>query len=798
MIGKQLGRYQVLEEAGAGGMGTVYRAHDGRLDRDVALKILNPAAVGGDQGRARFRKEAVALARLNHPNIGAIYDFDTQEGIDFLVMEYVAGPTLGARIASGFLPEKQAATLGLQIASALEEAHSHGVIHRDLKPGNVMLTPKGTAKVLDFGLAKLLHPVGDEGVTQDVTATRGALGTPAYMAPEQFTGEEVDSRIDIYALGLILYEITTGRRAFQEKSAPRLVQAILQRPPVSPRAIEGSLSPEFERIVLKCLEKDPQDRYQSARELEVDLRRLASPRTETVAEPVALPPRSRKKLWYALAAGVAVAAAVAAAALLLFRSGTAPLPAARPAGQAIHSIAVLPLENLSGDPHQLYFADGMTDELITTLSEIGGLRVIARTSVMRFRNTTEPVARIAKDLGVSAIVEGTVLSAGGEVRISAQLIQPSTDENLWAESYDGNLKDVIALQNRVAGDIARQIRAQLEPDVQARLGSAKAVDPRAFEAYLKGRYYSQMVNREGALVGLNYLQQAVKDDPKYAQGYAGLAQAYVEAAGDGWMDQEEGLRKAKAAAQAALAIDPNQAGAYAALAFIDQTRWDWSQAEADFQRALALDPGDAGAREWHSFMLVEIGRTEEAVAEAKRAARLDPLSALAGAYVGQILYWARQYPEAGEALRKTLAANPSYFAAEYRAGTVEVEEGNLAEGIAMLEKANALVSGNEDALAALTFAYARAGKRAEAQRTFGALKRGPAGIPPSPYFLALAELGLGEKDQAIASLELAYQRHDLLLPLIRPEPMFDGLRSDPRFQALLAKMGLLGGTSLEH
>lgn len=790
MIGKQLGRYLVLEEAGAGGMGTVYRAHDERLDRDVALKVLNPAAVGGSQGRARFRKEAVALARLNHPNIGAIYDFDTEEGIDFLVMEFVPGPTLAARIVSGCLPEKQAATLGLQIASALEEAHSHGVIHRDLKPGNVMLTPKGAAKVLDFGLAKLLHPAESESVTQDVTASHGALGTPAYMAPEQFTGHAVDPRTDVYALGLVLYEMATGRRAFQEKSAPRLVQAILQQPPVSPRAIEGNVSPEFERIVLKCLEKDPEVRYQSARELEVDLRRLVSPRTETVTAPVAVPRRTWKKLRYAVAVGVVVGAV--AAALLLLRPRIASPPAAQP---AIRSIAVLPLENLSGDPHQQYFADGMTDELITTLSQIAGLRVIARTSVMRFRNTTQPVARIARELGVSAIVEGTVLSAGGEVRISAQLIQPSTDENLWARSYDGSLKDVISLQNRVARDIASQIRAQLEPDVKARLASAKTVDPQAFEAYLKGRYYSDMLNRDSALLGLQYLQQAVKDDPKYAQGYAGLARSYVEAAGDGWMDQAEGLRKAQAAAQEALTLDPNQAGAYAALAFIDQTRWDWGQAERDFERALALDPGDAGARQWHSYMLAEIGRTDQAVAEAKRAAQLDPLSAIANAYVGQILYWARRYPEAGEALRKTLATNPNFFAAEYQAGAVAVQEGKLAEGIAMLEKANAMVSGNEYSLATLTFAYARAGKRAKAQRAFNALKRGPGGIPPSPYFLALAELGLGNKDQAMASLELAYQRHDILLPLIRPEPMFDGLRSDHRFQALLTKMGLPKQTS---
>jgi serine/threonine protein kinase/tetratricopeptide (TPR) repeat protein len=793
MIGKRLGRYLVLAEAGAGGMGTVYRAHDERLDRDVALKILNPAALGGEQGRARFRNEAVALARLNHPNIGAVYDFDSHEGVDFLVMEYVDGQTLAARVVQGCLTEKEAGTLGMQIASALEEAHRNGVIHRDLKPGNVMLTPKGGAKVLDFGLAKLLGPPGSLSATLDLTATSAAIGTPPYMAPEQLTGAPVDARTDIYALGLILYEMVTGRRAFREELATMLVDAILHRAPVSPRAIQDTISPEFERIVMKCLEKDPDDRYQSARELEVDLRRLVAPRSGSLTAPIPIPRRSRNKLWYAVA-GAAGATALAA---LLFFLWPRLSPRIAP-DTAINSIAVLPLENLSHDPGQQYFADGMTDELITTLSQIGGLRVIARTSVMHYKDTSEPVARIAKELGVAAVVEGTVLSADGEVRITAQLIQPSTNENLWAQSYDGRLKDVIALQNQVARDIARQIRAKLQPDVQARLASNKTVNPQAFQAYLKGRYYRAILNPQAARTSLRYYQESVKEDPNYAEAYASLAEEYVTTANNGWMDQEEGLREGEVAAQEALARDPNQARAYLALSMIAGSKWDWAAAERDWQRVLALNPGYARAWEWHSYMLAETGRIDQAVKEAEHAADLDPLSPLVTFNTGQILYWARSYQQASAELQKIIAANPNFFVADYYAGCIDLQEGKLADGIRKLERANSLAPGEPTTLATLVFAYAHAGERPKAESAFEELRRGPGGVPASPYLLALAELGLSEKDKAIASLELAYQQRDIKLPLMLPEPLFDSLRSDPRFQAILAKMGLPVRTSTEN
>src|SRR5712692_7231452 len=410
MIGQTLGHYRILEQIGAGGMGVVYRAHDERLDRDVALKILPASALADEAARRRFRKEALALAKLTHSNIAHIYDFDTQDSTDFLVMECVPGQTLAQKLNAGSLPEKEVAALGGQIAAALEEAHERGVIHRDLKPGNILVTPKGQAKVLDFGLAKLLRPQGDAQATQTFSETQGVAGTLPYMAPEQLRSEALDGRTDIYALGCVLYEMATGRRAFPEDTAPRLTDAILHQTPVQPRAISARVSSQLEAIILKCLEKDPETRYQSAKELAVDLRRLGTPSATTI---VAARPAIARVGWRKLAIGGASAIAVAGL-LAAFNVGGVRerLLGKSSATPQIRSLAVLPLENFSRDPEQEFFADGMTEQLITDLAQISALKVVSRTSVMRYKGSAKSLPEIARELSVDGIVEGSVQHSG--------------------------------------------------------------------------------------------------------------------------------------------------------------------------------------------------------------------------------------------------------------------------------------------------------------------------------------------------------------------------------------------------
>ncbi len=522
MIGKTLSHYRIVEKIGAGGMGEVYRARDEHLGRDVALKVLPAGTLGDEHARKRFRKEAQALSKLSHPNIATVHDFDTQDGTDFLAMELVEGVTLSDKLAAGALSEKEITRLGMQLAEALEEAHERGVVHRDLKPGNVMVTAKGQAKVLDFGLAKLVRPdvASATAPTESFTETQAAAGTLPYMAPEQLRGETVDARTDIHALGAVLYEMATGQRPFQERLATALVDDIMHKPPPLPGRLKPDLSPRLEEIILKCLEKEPERRYQSAKEIAVDLRRLGVPSTAVRAE--ARPGPQRKAVWVVGLTVVALAAVLVGLNVGKLRErllgGAAP-------GQ-ITSLAVLPLENLMGDSEQDYFVDGMHDELIANLAKIGALTVISRTSAMRYKGTDKSLPEIARELGVDAVIEGTVRRAGNQVRITVQLIEAATDKHLFAESYQRELRNILALQSEVAQAIAREIKVAVTPEEEARLARARTVNPEAYEAYLKGRYQLSKSTEDPTKKGMEYFRRAIEIDPGYAPAYAGLADAY--------------------------------------------------------------------------------------------------------------------------------------------------------------------------------------------------------------------------------------------------------------------------------
>jgi TolB-like protein/predicted Ser/Thr protein kinase len=510
ILGRTISHYRIIEMVGAGGMGVVYRAHDEHLDRDVALKFLPPGALGDEDARKRFRTEALILAKLNHPNIATIHEFVTQDGTEFLVMEYLSGKSLAQERAGEAWPEKQLVVLSSQIAQALQEAHERGVIHRDLKPGNVMITPKGLAKVLDFGLAGHCRPV-NETTTVDGREPRLVAGTEPYMAPEQLLGDSMDARTDVYGLGALMYQLATGQRPFRDEISARLTDAILHQPPASVRSLNPASSPELERIVMKCLEKEPENRYQSAKELDVDLRRMQMPSSSgTIAGNA---PRRLSQRWK-IAAVVVCAAILVAAIWTGIRRYIHTAVSTQPV--QIQAVAVLPLENLSGDPEQDYFAEGMTEELITQLAQIGALRVISRTSVVPYQGSRKPLSEIAKELGVDAVVEGSVMRSGDRVRINAKLIQASTDKSLWAKGYDRDLTDVLGLQAEVARDIAQEIRIELTPQEQVRLTKSARVSPDAHDAYLKGRYHWNKGTEEQYQQAQKYFQQAIEIDPDYA------------------------------------------------------------------------------------------------------------------------------------------------------------------------------------------------------------------------------------------------------------------------------------------
>ena len=776
---KILGHYRLVEKIGEGGMGEVYRAWDERLERDVAVKVLPPGTLTDESSRKRFRKEALSLSKLNHPSVATIHDFDTEGGVDFLVMEYIPGVTLSERLAQGPVPEKEITWLGQQLAEGLAAAHEHGVIHRDLKPGNLRITRDGRLKILDFGLAKLLPPTTGELPTETCSQTEALAGTLPYMAPEQLRGEPAEARSDVWAAGVVLYEMATGQRPFHENAPTATAAAILHIPAIPPGRLAHHLSPHLENIILKCLEKDPENRYQSAKDLLIDLRRSA------VAIPHAeIKHRARWRLKPSLSAGI-----VAAILALIFLVGMR-TRSTKPGAQRIASLAVLPLENLSHDPDQEYFADGMTEELITDLSKIGALRVISRTSVMRFKGVSRPLPEIAGELNVEGIIEGSVRRAGDRIRITAQLVGTAPERHLWAGNYEGDLRDILALQSRVAQEISREVNVTLTQQDQQRLSTARAVKPEAYEAYLKSVHYLESGDPEVEKKGVAYLQEAIAKDPSYAPAYVELAYSYMLSV-SGFQVPEDSLPKAKVAALKALEIDSSLAEAHAMLArvvFIYDH--DWRTAEIELRRAVELNPASARAHYWLGYTLLALGRSTEALSEIQRAHELDPLAQDTNLALGMTFFLAGQNDRAIEQYRRIMELDPhSGWPHVYLAWSYQ-KKGMHAEAIAEVEKALADSSSNTQWVANLALAYALAGRKAEARNVMAELDRLSHREYVSSYDRAIVYAALREKESAFAALEKAFEEHSERIVWLRADWRFQTIHSDPRFQGLLQRVGL--------
>lgn len=789
-VNKHLSHYVILEKIGSGGMGTVYRARDEHLHRDVAVKALPKGALADDQARKRFRREALALSRLNHPNIETVHDFDTHEGTDFIVMEYIPGVTLQGRLTVGPLPETEILGLAEQLLEGLEAAHAQGVIHCDLKPANLGIMPDGRLKILDFGIAKLLKPINST-VHVDVSAeTFVSAGTPPYMAPEQLRGDEVDRRADIYGFGAVLYEMATARRPFPQKSALALADAILRRDVEPVRVLNPAVSQGLERMILKCLEKQADNRFQSAGEALVAVRRLAA---EQAAASVGTDRKPRAiRAWAIASAGLVMLALVFALAQMVGQRSD--LTSARRHAKIM--LAVLPFVNLSGDADQTWLCDGITEEMIAQLGRLQPQRlgVIARTSVMRYRQTDKTIEEIGRELGVSYALEGSVRRSEDRVRITSQLIHTGDQALLWSETFEEYFGDVLSIQTKVARRIAQTLSLELLPEQGASLGQAFSTDAVAVDAYHKGRYSWNKRTIEGVQKAIEFFDAAVSRDPEFAHAYAGLADCYAVLGSAGYdaLPPHEAMPKVKHGARKALELCRGLAEAHTSLAYARFSYdWDLRGAEQGFRRAIELNPSYATAHQWYAHCLMAAGRVEPALAEMKQAKALDPLSPAISVGVGWCLYYARRYEEAIQCYRQTLELDPHFLTAHYALGLAYQGLGQSKDAVTEFEGAAAASGRSPFSLAALGHAYAALGRQDESRRIIDELLQlsGRRYVPAA--YIGWVYVGLGDYDQAFEWFEKAYQERWEHLVYLKVEPTFDCLRSDPRFADLARRVGLV-------
>jgi len=788
MIDETISHFRIVEKLGAGGMGVVYKAEDARLHRFVALKFLSDNLAQDAQALERFHREARAASALNHPGICTIHDIGEQDGRAFIAMELIDGETLRSHINGRPLSLEEILRLGIQIADALDAAHAEGIIHRDIKPANVFVTRRGQAKVLDFGLAKLVRTgIGREGVESGEVADSMSIvgiitGTPSYMSPEQVRGDNLDARTDIFSLGLLLYEMATGRQAFSGSTGGVIIEAILTRSPVPVRSINPELPAMLEEIIDKAMHKNIEQRYQRAADIRGDLQRLErgpdSGSRIAQADP-GLTAKSTKNDSQSSAETTGA------------DSGTRRGFRTERVSRVIDSLAVLPFENATRDPQNEYLSDGIAGSLINNMATVPKLRVMAQSTVFRYKGRGIDPQAVGRELNVRAVLTGRIMQSGESLRIGAELVDVATGSQLWGAQYDRKPGDIFSVQDDISTEISEKLRLKLTRAEKKRLTKRQTDDAEAYRLYLKGRHHGNRWTEDGFYKAIQYFQEAAEKDPSYALAFSGVADSYVLLGWNSYLPPKEAFPKAKMAAMRALRIDPDIEEAHTAVAAVLWLYdWKWEEAEAEFKRSLTLNPAYPTANHYYAEYVMTMGRQGEAIEKMKGSQELDPLSLIISGAIGWANYMDRRYEDAIEQLRRTAELEPNYSMTYWILGLILRKMGRYEQAIREGEKGMKLSGGSPLINAALAQTLATAGRRNEAIQILDDLTKLAKEKYIAPYFLAGIHIGLGEEDRAMEYLEKSYEERSHWLIYLHIDPSMDGLRSDPRFQDLLGRVGL--------